>query len=87
MDTSSNMGIDDPSMYLSPADVMALFNDGGVNMGSLFHPTPVDYTQSTPSHDGMGGRSYNLSSSLGEMHRGPNEEETNSIMGLVSSPP
>jgi hypothetical protein len=64
MDTSGGMSMDDPSIYLSPAEVMALFNDSGVDMASLFQPTP-EFLQS-PSQDGASGRSYDPSSPFGK---------------------
>lgn len=64
MDTSGGMSMDDPSVYLSPAEVMALFNDSGVDMASLFQPTP-EFLQS-PSQDGASGRSYDPSSPFGK---------------------
>ncbi|KAF9465971.1 fungal-specific transcription factor domain-containing protein [Collybia nuda] len=42
MDTSGGMGMDmireDPQMYMSPAEMMALFDDGGVDVAHLFSP-------------------------------------------------
>ena len=85
MDTSSGMSMDDATMYMSPAEVLALFNDGGVDMASLFPPTS-EYLHSTPSQDGIGSRSYDPSSPFGKTINGPRDEETTSMMGLVSSP-
>lgn len=83
MDTSGGMSMDDAPMYLSPAEVMALFNDGGVDMASLFQPSP-EYLQSV-SHDGADGRSYGSSSPFGKGDGG-GSEETKNRMGLGSSP-
>jgi hypothetical protein len=83
MDTSGGMSMDDAPMYLSPAEVMALFNDGGVDMASLFQPSP-EYLQSA-SHDGADGRSYGSSSPFGKGDGGVNEE-TKNRMALGSSP-
>lgn len=42
MDTSGGMSMDmireDPQMYMSPAEMMALFDDGGVDVAHLFAP-------------------------------------------------
>jgi hypothetical protein len=81
MDTSGSMSMDDTSMYLSPAEVMALFNDGSVDMASLFQPTP-DFLQST---DGVDDRSYGPSSPFGKANVGTNDEETKNMMGLGST--
>jgi hypothetical protein len=85
MDTSGSSGMHGASMYLSPAEVMALFNDGGVDMASLFQPTP-EFLQGAPSQDGADGRSYGPSSTFGKANGGANDEETKNMMGLVSSP-
>jgi hypothetical protein len=82
MDTSGGMGMDGASMYLSPAEVMALFNDGGVDMASLFQPTP-EFLQSAQSQD---GGPYGASSPFGQDNGGVNEEENKTMMGLVPSP-
>jgi hypothetical protein len=84
MDTSGGMGLDDASMYLSPAEVMALFNDGGVDMASLFQPTP-EFLQSAPQ-DGADGRPYGPGSPFGKRDSRVNEDETKNMMALGSSP-
>ncbi|KAG9220144.1 hypothetical protein CCMSSC00406_0007161 [Pleurotus cornucopiae] len=44
-DTSSGMNLD-PQMFMNPSDVMALFNDGSVDVNSMFGS---DFIQSQPS--------------------------------------
>jgi hypothetical protein len=55
MDTSSGggMGMDmvvrqDPQLYMSPDEVMALFNDGSVDVASLFPPEFPQGSQQGP---------------------------------------
>jgi hypothetical protein len=59
MDTSGlgmNMDImrPDPSLFMSPAEVMALFNDGGVDVASLF-PTDFIHQQHQNSPEQQNG--------------------------------
>jgi hypothetical protein len=35
----------DPTLYMSPSEVMALFNEGAVDVASLF---PADFIQQSP---------------------------------------
>ena len=47
MDTSGDMGMD-PQMYMFPGEMMALFNDGAVDVCQLF--PSVEYMQQQPLH-------------------------------------
>jgi hypothetical protein len=76
-----SMGMDDASMYMSSADIMALLNDGSVDMASLFHPSP-EFTPNQQSLDGA-GISYGPGSPYRKLDGDSNGEEH---MGLVSSP-
>lgn len=46
MDISGDMGVD-PQIYMFPGEMMALFNDGAVDVCQLF--PPVDFMQQQPS--------------------------------------
>lgn len=61
IDPSSGMPMDimrpDPQMYMSPSEVMALFNDGGVDVSSLFSSEFIQAQhQQGASEDGATGR-------------------------------
>lgn len=71
MDTTSSINLEDPSMYMLSSDVMALFNDGNVDMASLFQPS-ANFSPN-PARSGM---PYGLAN--GESKR---------MMGFVSSSP
>ncbi|EGN94452.1 hypothetical protein SERLA73DRAFT_163042 [Serpula lacrymans var. lacrymans S7.3] len=61
LDTSNNMDID-PGMYMSPVEVMAMFNDGGVDVASLFSP---DFNnQSSNSNESLYGGGNNGAAGL-----------------------
>lgn len=57
MDTSGSggMGMDimreDPHIFMTPAEMMALFNDGGVDVGQLFSPEYIQLQQNQPQPD------------------------------------
>jgi hypothetical protein len=52
MDTSGDMGMnmirEDSQIYMFPGEMMALFNDGAVDVGQLF--SSVDFMQQPPHH-------------------------------------
>lgn len=83
MDTSGSMNMDDPSMYMSPAEVMAMFNDGGVDMASLFQPG-TDFAPNHATPDGNSG--YGSSVPYRKADGAGNEEDFKAMMGVVSSP-
>ncbi|TFK36196.1 fungal-specific transcription factor domain-containing protein [Crucibulum laeve] len=70
MDTSGGMGMDmireDPQMYMSPGEMMAFFNDGGVDVGHLFSSDFIQPQQSQhalpPDRHG-GGNNVSVSGS------------------------
>lgn len=62
---------------------MAFFNDGAVDMASLFQPTS-EFLQS--AQDGADVRPYGASSPLGQANGGANEDESKAMMRLVPSP-
>ena len=80
INTSGGMAMDvvrqDPQMYMSPADVMALFNDGNVDVGSLFSPEFVQAQQADMAggNGGGGGTVFNNSPGFLKMN------------GLVATP-
>lgn len=81
MDPSSSADMEDPSMYMSPAEVMAMFNDGGVDMSSLFQPA-TDYPLSQQSPEGASygaGTPFRNADGIGNI-------DDNKMLGLVSSP-
>lgn len=86
MDTSSS-GVDplnikpDPSMALTPAEIMALFNDGGMDMASLF---PSDFMADDMGAGGSTLYSQSQSSAFGKS-RGAGGSNGD-LSGLVSSP-
>lgn len=78
------MGMDDASMYMSSADIMALLNDSSVDMASLFNPSP-GFTPNQQSLDGA-GTSYGPGSPYRKLDGDNIGEKNKSMMGLVSSP-
>jgi len=71
-------------MYMFFVDIIVFFNDGGVDMASLFHPS-TEFTPNQQSLDGGGSTPYAPGSPYRKLD-GNSNEENKSMMGLVSSP-
>ena len=77
------MNMDDLSMYVSTADMLAMFSDGEVDMASLFLPG-TDFAPNHATADGSSG--YGSSELYRKAGGSGNEEGFKSMMGMVSSP-
>ena len=76
--------MDDPSIYVSPADIMAMFNDGEVDMASLFLPG-TDFAPDHATRDSTGGYSASVPP-YRKVDGASNEDDLKMMMGVVSSP-
>ena len=83
MDTSNSMNMDDPSMYVSTADMLAMFSDSEVDMASLFLPG-TDFAPNHATSDGNSG--YGSGALYRKADGSGNEEGFKTMMGVVSSP-
>jgi hypothetical protein len=84
MDTPGGMSVDDASMYMSSDEIMALLNDGGVDMASLFQPS-AEFTSNHQPLDGGVGTPFSPGSPYRKLDSN-GEESSKNMMGLVSSP-
>ena len=84
MDISGSMSMDDPSIYVSPAVIMAMFNDGEVDMASLYLPG-TDFAPDHATRDGIGGYSASVPP-YRKVDGASNEDDLKMMMGVVSSP-
>lgn len=73
----------DPTLYMSPAEVMAMFNEGSVDVGTIFAPEPIQQpAQQASTQPGQQGQTSDQPNGTGSFAT-PSYPKMN---GLVSSP-